>query len=209
MIFQTKDLIGIHYMSLVQNLISLNEQLKINENILAPMKSCQSIEIESLSFDDQKEIISYFLDGTLYISVHVPEKITESSLAQLKIQKDLLYIRLGNINLPSLKEPNVKDNKLQQLDRTFIGTLLTQRSINLKSLNKTLLAYVLMEKNIPDKIRLINGSWNKLPNDKLPDLFDSWEKIRSLIPAEKWMERLVSGESIYNASIHGDRPFVN
>lgn len=196
-------------MSLVQNLINLNEQLKVNENILDPMTSSQSIEIESLSFDDQKKIISYFLDGTLHISVHVPEKPTESSLAQLKIKKDLIHIRIGNVNLPSLKEPNKKGNELQQLDRTFIGTLLTQKSINLKSLNKTLLAYVLMEENIPSKIRLINGSWNKLPNDKLPEMFDSWEKIRSLIPAEKWIERLVSEESLYNASIYGDKPSVN
>ena len=196
-------------MSLVQNLINLNEQLKINENILDPMTSSQSIEIESLSFDDQKKILSYFLDGTLHISVHVPEKPTEASLAQLKIQKDLIHIRIGNVNLPSLKEPNKKGNELQQLDRTFIGTLLTQKSINLKSLNKTLLAYVLMEENIPAKIRLINGSWNKLPNDKLPEMFDSWEKIRSLIPAEKWIERLVSEESLYNASIYGDKPSVN
>lgn len=178
-------------MSLVNNLKSLEEQLLLNAKFLKLLKNRQMISLSDYSYQEQVEVLDYMMDqGKVEVEVRVPSKVTDNALAHFYLVKGVFYLSLGHIDLPSLRKSTKRESGLAYLFRTSFQSILQADSEALKVENKTLLAYVLMREEQISSFEVLNATFNKKPTDPLPEKYNSWEKIKELIPVEEWAQRL-------------------
>lgn len=165
------------------NLELLNQALDVNKGIVNTLFGT-TINIESLSLNDQIKAMEYFMDGELHLTIYEIPKSTEEINVHFRLKKGHLDMPVGYLALPSLRKATKKSssNGWASVLKWAVEDALKPRPSEKLSLgNKSATLFAIKNFHNKENITLI-----KKASAPLPEKYNTLNKIFDSLPLEKY-----------------------